>query len=421
MTQIKEFFKRHYLAKVKEEPDLFIGVELEYPIVNRTGGAASISLCMDLMAHLADQPGFRCVKLDDEGHPIELERENGDIILFEVTYNTLEFAFARAVTIAEVETRLMAYLELIQAFLAPHQHAIEGLGINPNWRVNDHRPVATGRYQMLMDYLKLSRNYPTMHPYLDYAGFICGNQVQFDISRDTVIRVLNAFNKIEAVKAYLFANSAFDDLPELAISRDYFWEQSMHGMLAENVGIYPRDFQSEEDYLSYQEETAMFYVERGGDYFYFEPVPIREFLDRGQIEAYDKQGNTVFLIPELADLKTHRSYHYQELTGRGTVEFRSICTQPLDRTFAPIAFHLGLLVNLEAFEDLLENTTFYQVCGQDYRHLRQQFSKKDLPEQEEKAVRELATSLLACASAGLKERGYDEEVYLEPLKIRLVE
>ncbi len=34
-----------------------------------------------------------------------------------------------------------------------------------------------------MNYLKLGEGKPNMHPYTGYAGFICGNQVQFDVSR----------------------------------------------------------------------------------------------------------------------------------------------------------------------------------------------------------------------------------------------
>ena len=61
-----------------------------------------------------------------------------------------------------------------------------------------------------------------------------------------------------------------------------------------------------------------------------------------------------FLFPlKRRILKPHRSYQYQDLTTRGTVEFRSVCTQPLDRTFASAAFHLGLLVNLDKLEAYL--------------------------------------------------------------------
>ena len=64
-------------------------------------------------------------------------------------------------------------------------------------------------------------------------------------------------------------------------------------------------------------------------------------------------GDEIIICPQEKDFGTHRSYQYQDLTTRGTVEFRSVCTQPLDRTFASAAFHLGLLVNLDKFRSLL--------------------------------------------------------------------
>ena len=76
------------------------------------------------------------------------------------------------------------------------------------------------------------------------------------------------------------------------------------------------------------------------------------------------------------DLKQHRSYQFQDLTARGTVEFRSVCTQPLETTFAPIAFELGLFVQLEKLENYLEYSSFFKNEEQDYRKLRKKYSKK---------------------------------------------
>ncbi len=37
MAEITNFFKEQYISKIKNDPELFIGVELEYPIVNKRG------------------------------------------------------------------------------------------------------------------------------------------------------------------------------------------------------------------------------------------------------------------------------------------------------------------------------------------------------------------------------------------------
>ena len=48
------------------------------------------------------------------------------MILFEVSYNIIEFAFAKASRIAEVEERLGTYLSMIQPNLRDHNHELQG-------------------------------------------------------------------------------------------------------------------------------------------------------------------------------------------------------------------------------------------------------------------------------------------------------
>ncbi len=47
-----------------------------------------------------------------------------------------------------------------------------------------------------MNYLKLGEGKPNMHPYTRYAGFICGNQVQFDVSRKSFYESLMRLTKL---------------------------------------------------------------------------------------------------------------------------------------------------------------------------------------------------------------------------------
>ncbi|MGT2712341.1 gamma-glutamylcysteine synthetase [Streptococcus oriscaviae] len=416
MERAKELLKRRYLDPIKDNPEIYIGIELEYPIVHLDGQATDIQLAKQLMVELTHRFAFKVEKMDDEGNPIQLRHANDDCILFEVSYNTIEFAFAKAKKIQEVEERLKQYVEYIQTFLRQQRHELQGKGVNPNWQINDNRPVSSPRYQMLMGFLTLAKDYPTMHLYPIYGAFICGNQVQFDVSKANVFRVLNAFNKIEAVKAYLFANSASPTvLPDATISRDHFWEASMHGFFKENIGLYSEEFHSEEDYLAYMGRSAIFHAEREGEFYYFCPWQAQDYLKQSQILAYDSKGLQRILQPLEKDFDTHRSYHYQELTSRGTVEFRSVCAQPWEKTFAPTAFQLGLLENLASFEQILLTTDFYQIYGTDYQALRQRFSRNNVEPTELEAIRQLSKELLDCSIQGLCQRGYQEEKYLQGL------
>jgi len=296
MSRSVELLKKRYLKNIKEHPDLFIGIELEYPIVNLEGKATDGEVVKDLFRYLPSVLGFTIEKVDDFGNPIQLfDPVSQDTILFEVAYMTIEFAFGKAKSIREVEERFTFYMATIQNKLGEANHAIVGCGIHPNWDKNENCPVAYPRYQ----------------------------------------------------------------------------------------------------------------------------IQARDYLTTPEIQAFTLNGDEVLIHPQEEDFQTHRSYQYQDLTTRGTVEFRSVCTQPLDRTFASAAFHLGLLLNLDKLEAYLQSAPFFTTFGLDYKSLRRQFSKKRLTDEEEAAVLEFSKELLTLAEAGLEKRDKQEMVYLEPLKKEL--
>ena len=423
MSRSIDLLKHRYLKNIKENPELFVGIELEYPVVNLEGDATDIELIKYLFRYLVSYFDLTVEKVDDFGNPIQLvDPISQDAILFEVSYTTIEFAFGKAETIQEVEERFSIYMEVIQKKLAESNHAIVGCGIHPNWDKNDNCPVAYPRYQMLMDYLNLSRNVTKsdLHQFPEYGAFICGSQVQLDVSKFNYLRVINAFTQIEAVKAYLFANSEFSGEDwDTKIARDIFWEESMHGIYPENVGVNARLFKDEDDFFDYLDHSAIFTAERDGQTYYFYPIQARDYLATPEIQAFSLNWEEVLISPQEKDFETHRSYQYQNLTTRGTVEFRSVCTQPLDRTFASAAFHLGLLVNLDKLDAYLETASFFEAFGRNYKFLRRQFSKKKLTDEEETTIIEFSKDLLLLAEEGLVMRNKQEMSYLLPLKEEL--
>ena len=423
MSRSVDLLKKRYLENIKENPDLFVGVELEYPVVNLEGKATDIEVVKELFRYLPSVLGFTIEKVDDFGNPIQLlDPVSQDTILFEVSYTTIEFAFGRAKSIQEVEERFRDYMDLIQKKLGEANHAIIGSGIHPYWEKNENQPVAYARYQMLMAYLNLSRSKTNvdLHDYPQYGAFICGSQVQLDVSKSNYLRVINAFTQIEAAKAYLFANSEFSGADwDTKISRDIFWEESMHGIYPENVGVNARLFKDENDFFDYLDHSAIFTAERDGQTYYFNPIQARDYLTTPEIQAFTLNGDEVLIYPQEQDFQTHRSYQYQDLTTRGTIEFRSVCTQPLDRTFASAAFHLGLLLHLDKLEAYLQSAPFFTTFGRDYKSLRRQFSKKMLTDEEETAIVEFSKGLLLLAEEGLEKRGKQEMAYLQPLRDKL--
>ena len=412
--QAIKLLKEKYLSNMKEDSELFVGVELEFPIVETNGNKTNIEVTKNLFRTLANLSDFEVEKIDDDQNPIQLIHcSSKDRILFELSYNTIEFALERARSINEVAKRFEAYLKIIQPILQENNHEIQGHGIHPLWNKNDNSPVKIERYKMLMAFLAMNGTGMKTHSYPKYGAFICGNQVQLDVRRDNYLRIINAFNKIEAAKAYLFSNSEFSaEAWDTKIARDIFWEESLHGYYKENVGVYPKDYQSEEEFFNNLARTAIFTATREGKSYYFKPIRVEDYLDQKEITAYTADGNEKIINPVKEDLKQHRSYQFQDLTARGTVEFRSVCTQPLETTFAPIAFELGLFVQLEKLESYLEDSSFFKNEEQDYRKLRKKYSKKILSKEEKEAVQSFSKDLLDIAEAGLMKRGYGEEKFL---------
>lgn len=412
--QAIKLLKEKYLSNMKEDSGLFVGVELEFPIVEINGNKTNIEVTKNLFRTLANLSDFEVEKIDDDQNPIQLIHcSSKDRILFELSYNTIEFAFERARSINEVAKRFEDYLKIIQPILQENNHEIQGHGIHPLWKENDNSPVKIERYKMLMAFLAMNGTGMKTHSYPSYGAFICGNQVQLDVRRENYIRIINAFNKIEAAKAYLFSNSEFSaESWDTKIARDIFWEESLHGYYKENVGIYPKDYQSEEEFFNNLARTAIFTATREGKSYYFKPIRVEDYLDQKEITAYTADGNEKIIKPVKEDLKQHRSYQFQDLTARGTVEFRSVCTQPLETTFAPIAFELGLFVELEKLENYLEDSSFFKNEEQDYRKLRKKYSKKILSKEEKEAIQSFSKDLRDIAEAGLMKRGYGEEKIL---------
>lgn len=400
MNIARELLRERYFTNLKHSNDLFVGIELELPIVKLMGDAVDFSVVFALFDEMIEKLPLSIEKSDDNGQAIQLvSDENDDRILFEVGYNTIEFAFDKAKTIGEVEQRFSNYLAVMQPFLKKQNHLLTGFGVNPFWDKNDNRPVASPRYEMLMAYLKLGETREEVRvSQNNYGAFIQGSQVQLDVTRENLVTTLNTFNAIEMVKAWLFGNSfLWNGQLDTLISRDVFWEESMHGIFPENTGVFPETFESLETFLDYLIKTALFTRTSEANTFYFEPIQAMDYFNHDEIPAFDLLGNDIVLTPSPYDFKEHRSYQYQNLTTRGTVEFRSTCAQPIATSFTVAAFHLELMQELAAFETLIASHSFYEDYGRDYPQLRRRFSVQNLSSEEIEDVASFAEYLVNLA------------------------
>ena len=92
--------------------------------------------------------GLDHAKVDDDGFIYNaFSSRSGDDLSFDCSYNTLELSFGKEEDINVLYDRFRTYYSFIRDFLLPRGHTLTGLGINPNWDVNntaDH-PQANSR------------------------------------------------------------------------------------------------------------------------------------------------------------------------------------------------------------------------------------------------------------------------------------
>ena len=64
MSRSIDLLKHRYLKNIKENPELFVGIELEYPVVNLKGDATDIEVIKHLFRYLVSGFNLTVEKVD---------------------------------------------------------------------------------------------------------------------------------------------------------------------------------------------------------------------------------------------------------------------------------------------------------------------------------------------------------------------
>lgn len=420
---IKEELYAKYILPTERKKENYIGIEVEMPIVAIDGSATSYAVAQKCMEAAIEEFQLQPERWDENGTCyFAVHKETGDIISFDCSYNNLELSLGKAKNLMELEERFMKYVSFLNQELEKSEHLLTGMGINPGYLKNRTDFIETGRYQMLKQYLEKSKEWKEgmyFHDYSSFGAYASASQVQLDVEKNELISVIQTFSKLEPVKAVLFSNSVLESEPDLLCVRDLFWEHSTHGINPHNIGAFECIPSSIPELVEYIASTSIFCAEREGHYLYFHPMPIVEYLQTPCIEAeYFEQGEAHFyeLQPQLEDLEYLRTYKFVDLTFRGTIEFRSVCCQPLQETMTVASFHLGLMEKVKELQKVLEQDTVLYHHGYSEVELRKLMNGRKWPDFVDKdALQKLCVNVLDLAKKGLSERGMGEEKYLNPL------
>ncbi len=425
---VREQLYKKYIEPTKKKRDSFIGIEIEMPVVNLAKSAVEFENIHKITRKFMEHFDFQPSGYDDEGNIYAAVcSRTGDILSYDCSYNNLELSLGKAKNLNVLQERFTRYYNYLQECMAQFGYTLTGMGVNPYRIYNHNVPIENGRYRMLFHYLNSYKKYHTQmyfHEYPAYGTFCSASQVQLDVDYSDLLLTLDTFSKLEPIKAVLFSNSVLlDEHEELLCCRDMFWENSTHGINPHNIGMFECDLQTEEDLLSYIESTSIYCVERGEKYINFPPIKIMDYFEqkcvKGEYYA-DGKYQEIDVIPELSDISHLRTFKFEDLTFRGTVEFRSVCCQPIADSMSVAAFHIGLKEKLDQLSGILANDHIIYHHGYNASELRKLFVRSELPHfVDADALYDLTLRIVKLAEEGLAERGYGEERFLEPLFARV--
>ncbi len=422
IQEIKNAIYQKYIMPTKRKRKNYVGVEFELPIVNLNKQPVDFGIVHQLTEKFCKHFSFDKCQVDADGNIFSaLSSENGDDISYDCSYNTLELSFGTESNLNVLNERFKKYYSFIQDYLLSNNHSLTGMGINPYRQYNKNEPIPSERYRMLFHHLSSYKKYAgfQFHNYSNFGFFSCASQVQLDVEEKNVIEMINTFSKLEPLKSQLFANSPLEDF---LCSRDYLWKKSLHGLNPRNVDMFNEELSSIDDLVEYIAHMSMYCVERNKKYINFSPIPLYEYFNSESIEGeYFENGkyNKIIFKPDIKDLDYLRSFKLEDLTFRGTVEFRSGCTQPVREIFALAAFHAGLIENLSKLTEILNNDTVIYNHGYSPSELREMFNKKDFPVFIDKeTLSTLLIKIIDLAKDGLVKRNMQEEKFLLSLYSR---
>lgn len=408
----------------------YIGIEIEIPIINLDKKAVDFNVVHKITDKFQKQfNDFKEDGIDYDGNVFALKNpKNDDIVCYDCSYNNIEFAMGREKELFSINERFSEYYSFVKESFEQYNHTLTGMGINPYRKYNINEPIPSERYLMLYHHLKSFSNYENIpmhfHKYPEYGMFSSASQVQLDVTKENLIQTINVFSKIEPIKALLFSNSVlYGEDDKYTCFRDALWEYSTHGVNPHNIGVYDVDFKDINDLQAYLESLNIYCVMRDGAYINFPSMNLLEYFKQDYVsgEIYcNGEYRKIDVKPLISDIKYLRPFKFINLTFRGTVEFRSICTQPIRDSMCVAAFHLGLKDKLDELEEIVSKDNVLYHRGYTAGELRKLLIQDKLPEFINiDCLCSLSEEIVDLACDGLEQRGIGEEVFLNPLYDRI--
>ena len=404
----KEVITQHFIAPFAKPNRNNVGTELEFPLLSLSGAPVTEDIGCRLLAHLLEN-GFSALETDINGRGVFLANADGDCLSFDNSYHNFEFAMEKNESLTAISARFYRLFAKVQNFLLSNGHMLCGLGINPRYDASNPLPVEYPIYRTIRQFLS-NFSGGDFHSYTSFPAWLSSVQTHMDVPLSNLPRALTLMASLDFARGLLFSNALplepRKEFGNVICFRDYLWEKSGFGSLADNTGAVCGCFESAEDMIDMFLKKSIFLKKEGEAYNIIPPISVADYFNGG--------------APDEA-ISGYLSFKNVEITRRGTLEIRSDCAQPVGAAFAPPAFNIGILQEAEQAEALTES--FFAkalpiaLAKNPNRNaiLRKKAIYGEPLFAEEALVKEFLCDLVALAEKGLKNRGFGEENLLKPL------
>lgn len=408
---IRQKFIEPYLQKNEE----YIGVELEYPLVQMDNQVNSKEVVLELFEYLKENFGFHDGKKGTDGCLIRVNNENGDGISIEYCYEIIEFAMQKDLNLNNIADRFYKYFNIVQDFFMKKRKGLFLTGMGTNL-ISNSTCVHLGKHPYhtaINEYINKYTTYKNPNYFLTNMQSI---QTHLDIpiknkkEREKILLdTLNLFNTLDFVRGILFSNSLpnetfappnLDYPKETLCARDFNWVHTEFP----DTGCIDKKFETINELSDYMAGLKLYFRKCGENYQAFKPTTISDY----------------FSNPNQVDdvLNIYRYLKHVVLNLYTTLEIRSDCIQPLKDTFAPTAFNLGISRRVKEATELTER--FFKDNNIKYPNsILRSMAINDEKIVDSRIMRKYLQKLYDLAKEALEEREMGEEKHLYCLQERI--
>ena len=368
--------------KIKEKNERRIGVEIEYPVVDKTFKFFSVYHVL-----IEAEEGEEII---EEGVFLGRQITNAKITT-DIGEGLLEIAAKPVNTVDEAEKIIKSSLRIVKRFLKKRGWIL-GYGIQP---ISKETPVPPRRlYHILLN----------NHPVSAKATVSAASQVHIDIFNEKeAILAVNTFNALTPIFIAIFANSPIwrGKITSKLALREYFYEI----MSPEFSGIPEKPFLDLNDYIQeVVNKKCFFFGVKNGKFISPKERTLLKFLENNRLSKEETYQNYLCL-------ESMVMWNARLRVDLGTIEIRPCCTQPPKEQMTIPALMLGLIENLEKASQIVKEKKW-----EEWRRLKTEALEKGLENQN---ILSLAKEVLEIAEEGLSKRGYNEEKNLRVLWRRI--